>query len=110
MFKLKIIDKPKTLKMKCNIEFPKIILANLQEKEVIPTKETQEIVADRTYDGLSKVIVDPIPDEYIIPSGEIEFTKNGTYDVTDKASTKVNIKEKILGTKTITSKIGRAHV
>ena len=103
MYKLKIYDKPKTIKMKCSATFPPIILANLQEKEVIPTKETQEIVADKTYDGLSKVTVHPIPNEYIVPSGEVEFSQNGTYDVTDKASAKVNIKEKVLGTKTITS-------
>ena len=103
MFKLKIINKPKMIKMKCNIEFPDVVLANLQEKEVIPTKETQVVVADKTYDGLSKVTVQSIPNEYIVPSGEIEFTQNGTYDVTDKASAKVNIKEKVLGTKTITS-------
>lgn len=103
MYKLKIYSKPKPIKMKCSATFPPIILANLQEKEVIPTKEVQEIVADKTYDGLSKVTVQAIPNEYIVPSGEIEFTQNGTYDVTDKASAKVNIKEKVLGTKTITS-------
>ena len=103
MYKLKIYSKPKPIKMKCSATFPPIILANLQEKEVIPTKEVQEIVADKTYDGLSKVTVQLIPNEYIVPSGEIEFTQNGTYDVTDKASAKVNIKEKVLGTKTITS-------
>ena len=103
MYKLKIYSKPKPIKMKCSATFPPIILANLQEKEVIPTKEVQEIVADKTYDGLSKVTVQSIPNEYIVPSGEVEFTQNGTYDVTDKASAKVNIKEKVLGTKTITS-------
>ena len=103
MFKLKLINKPKMIKLKCGFSFPNIVLANLQEKEVIPTKEVQEIVADKTYDGLSKVTVQSIPNEYIVPSGEIEFTQNGTYDVTDKASAKVNIKEKVLGTKTITS-------
>ena len=103
MFKLKLINKPKMIKLKCGFSFPNIVLANLQEKEVIPIKEVQEIVADKTYDGLSKVTVQSIPNEYIVPSGEIEFTQNGTYDVTDKASAKVNIKEKILGTKTITS-------
>ena len=103
MFKLKLINKPKMIKLKCGFSFPNIVLANLQEKEVIPTKEVQEIVADETYDGLSKVTVQSIPNEYIVPSGEIEFTQNGTYDVIDKASAKVNIKEKVLGTKTITS-------
>ena len=103
MFKLKLINKPKMIKLKCGFSFPNIVLANLQEKEVIPTKEVQEIVADKAYDGLSKVTVQSIPNEYIVPSGEIEFTQNGTYDVTDKASAKVNIKEKVLGTKTITT-------
>ena len=103
MFKLKIINKHKMIKMKCNIEFPDVILANLQEKEVVPTKEKQEIVPDKNYDGLSKVTVNPIPNEYIIPSGEIEFTQNGTYDVNDKASAKVNVPEKQLGTKIITT-------
>lgn len=102
MFKLKIINKPKMIKMKCNIEFPDVVLANLQEKEVTPTKETQEIKADQQYDGLSKVVVNAIPSEYIIPSGEIEITANGNYNVTDKASAKVNVPEKKLGTKTIT--------
>ena len=102
MFKLKLINKPKMMKLKCNFTFPNVVLANLQEKEATPTKEIQQIKADQQYDGLSKVGVNPIPNEYIIPSGEIEFTQNGTYDVTDKASAKVNIPEKQLGTKTIT--------
>lgn len=102
MFKLKIIDKPEMFKMKCNFEFPKIPIENLQEKEVNPTTEKQEIVADKEYSALSKVTVNPIPDEYIIPSGEIEITANGNYNVTDKASAKVNVPAKKLGAKTIT--------
>ena len=165
MFKLKIIDKPKMFKLKCDFEFPQIPLDNLQEKEVNPTINIQEIVADKEYSALSKVtvnavtndiddniqannikkdvsilgvtgnvvelkgetkivlptkenqtilpsegkngltsvFVEKIPDEYIIPSGEINISQNGTYDVTDKASANVNIPEKVLGTKTITS-------
>lgn len=101
MLKLKIINKPKMLKIKCNFKFPEVVLANLQEKEIIPTKEKQEVIADSSYDGLSKVIVDKIPNEYIIPQGQIDITKNGTYDVTDKVSAIVNVPEKVLGTKTI---------
>ena len=103
MLKVKLINEKTPLKIKMVAKFPSVVLANLQDKETTPTKETQVVVADKTYDGLSKVTVNPIPNEYIIPSGEIEFTQNGTYNVTDKASAKVNIKEKVLGTKTITT-------
>jgi surface protein len=75
----------------------------MQEKEVIPTKEKQEIVPDKNYDGLSKVIVDKIPDEYIIPTGNIEITKNGIYNVREKETANVNIPVLKLGTKNITS-------
>lgn len=102
MFKLKLINKPKMIKLKCGFSFPNIVLANLQEKETTPTKEMQQIIADQQYDGLSKVTVNPIPDEYIIPSGEIEITANRIYNVTDKASARVSVPEKQLGTKTIT--------
>lgn len=67
MLKLTILNKPKKLLLKCNAKFPDVILANLQEKEITPTKEIQEITPDSTYDGLSKITVDKIPDEYIIP-------------------------------------------
>ena len=103
MFKLKLINKPKMIKLKCGFSFPNIVLANMQEKEVIPTKEQQEIVPDKNYDGLSKVIVDKIPDEYIIPTGNIEIIENGVYNVREKETATVNIPEPKLGTKNITS-------
>ena len=102
MFKLKITNKPKMIKMKCNIEFPDVVLANLQEKEATPTKEKQEIKADQQYDGLSKVVVNAIPDEYIIPEGTRNINQNGDYDVREKATVVVNVPEKVLGSKTIT--------
>lgn len=103
MFKLKLINKPKMIKLKCGFSFPNIVLANLQEKEATPTKEMQQIIADQQYDGLSKVVVNAIPDEYIIPSGEIEINANGIYNVTDKVSARVSVPEKTLTTKTITA-------
>ena len=102
MFKLKITNKPKMIKMKCNIEFPDVVLANLQEKEATPTKERQQIIADQQYDGLSKVVVNAIPDEYIIPEGTRNINQNGDFDVREKATVVVDVPEKVLGSKTIT--------
>ena len=43
-------------------------------------------------DAYSTVVVDvPIPDGYIVPSGELEITENGTHDVTAYASVNVNV-------------------
>ena len=59
-----------------------------ETKEVTPTKETQTITrSDDKY--IESVTVNAIPDNYIEPSGEMEITENGSYDVTDKASVKV---------------------
>ena len=54
--------------------------------------ENGEYVVLDDVDGYSPVIVNvPIPDGYIVPSGELEVTENGTFDVSDKASVKVNV-------------------
>lgn len=102
MFKLKLINKPKMMKLKCNFTFPNMVLANLQEKKATPSEEVQEIIADVPYDGLSKVILDKIPSQYIVPKGEIKIIENGVYNVTEMASAKVDIPEKKLGIKKIT--------
>ena len=61
-----------------------------QAKTATPTKTTQEIVPD-SGKALSKVTVNPIPSEYIIPSGIQNITSNGTHDVTTKATVNVNV-------------------
>jgi len=64
---------------------------NLQSKTATPTKAIQNVVPDNGYDGLSRVTINPIPNEYISPSGAIEITENGTIDVRQYASAEVNV-------------------
>ena len=80
----------------------------LQVKSVTPTTSAQEVTADEGYDGLEKVNVGAIPEEYIIPSGTKNITTNGTHDVTASASVSVNVPVpdgyiQPSGTKTITA-------
>lgn len=67
-----------------------------QEKTVDITENgTVEVTPDDGY-ALSKVTANvsvPIPDGYIKPSGELEITENGEYDITDKASVIVSVEE-----------------
>lgn len=72
--------------------------------EVTPTKDYQNIVPEGEYSGFDEVIVNPIPEEYIIPSGTKEITQNGTFDIAAFASVKVNaIKEKYDGSVVISA-------
>ena len=90
MLKLKIV-KSKPLKLKIKTHFPNIILANLQEKEVEPTKEEQIVEADFGYDGLKQVNVKPIPSEYIKPTGTKEIIENGIHNVKEFENVDVNV-------------------
>lgn len=60
---------------------------------VTPTKGTQTIEPSEDKVGFSEVNVEPIPDDYIIPSGTLQITSNGTYDVSGKANAVVNVEQ-----------------
>ena len=57
---------------------------------VTPTKSTQTVGgADYMMEGA--VTVNPIPSQYIVPSGTLPITQNGTADVTNYASVNVSV-------------------
>lgn len=64
---------------------------NLQSKEATPSKSILNIVADSGFNGLDKVTINPIPDEYIIPTGKIDISSNGDIDVTNFSTASVNV-------------------
>lgn len=74
----------------------------LQTKTVTPTKSQQNVSPDSGYDGLSGVTVNAIPDNYVIPTGTVNITTNGTHDVSGKASVNVNVPGKEEQTKSVT--------
>lgn len=73
--------------------------------EPLAITENGTYTAPNGVDGYSPVSVNvPIPDGYIVPSGELEVTENGTHDVTAYASVNVNVpsEEPLLQEKTVT--------
>ena len=76
----------------------------LQEKIVTPTTGQQVVTADSGYDALIKVTVNPIPSNYIVPSGTKNITSNGTHDVKTYESVSVAVpdRELVLQDKTVT--------
>ena len=62
----------------------------LIDLEATPTKEVQEFNHEGEY-GYDKVKVNPIPDEYIIPNGELNINANGEVDVTTFRMARVGV-------------------
>ena len=59
-------------------------------KTATPGTAAVEVTPDSGYDALAKVTVDPIPSEYIVPSGTKNITANGT-GIDVKAYEKVDV-------------------
>lgn len=62
------------------------------DKTVTPTKSSQIAVESGKY-TTGTIIVDPIPSQYIVPSGTKQINSNGTHDVTEYASAEINVTE-----------------
>ena len=66
----------------------------LQQKTIDPIKSSQDITPDSGYDGLSKVTIRAIPDNYIIPSGTItvdSYSGPVSFDVTNYKELDLNL-------------------
>lgn len=59
-------------------------------KNITPTKASQTVVGSGKY-TTGNIVVDAIPDEYIVPNGTKAVTENGTHDVTTYASVSVDV-------------------
>lgn len=65
---------------------------NNQDKSVTPTELQQTVTYDSGYTGLGTVTVNAIPSQYIVPSGNLVITTNGTnIDIAQYATVSVNV-------------------
>ena len=65
---------------------------NLQAATVTPTEQQQIIEPGHGYEGLSTVTVEPIPEQYVVPTEALDITANeNNIDVRDKAEVNVNV-------------------
>ena len=65
-----------------------------EEQTITPTKDTINVYPSNGK-FLKKVVVNPIPSNYISPTGETSATANGRYDCTEYAWFNVNVPETI---------------
>lgn len=73
----------------------------LDEVNATPSESTQTFTPGTGFAGFDKVIVAPIPSEYVKPEGTLDVTENGTQDVTNYKNVNVNV-EPNLEEKTVT--------
>lgn len=58
--------------------------------EVTPTEETQTLETESLYLE-DDITVNPIPEQYIVPTGTLEITSNNEYDITEYAAVAVDV-------------------
>lgn len=68
----------------------KEIYPPLENLEVVPTKQKQIFKHENSY-GYDNVTINPISDEYIIPSGTLPITENTIYDVREYAKVSASV-------------------
>lgn len=64
---------------------------SLMETSATPTKSQQVLTPPSGIDGFSKLTVEPIPPQFIVPTGSKTITENGTHPVTEFAEVVVDV-------------------
>ena len=64
---------------------------SLQQKTIIPNNYQQIVIPDEGYNALSKVTVEKIPNDYIIPTGTLDIKNNGEYIISNYEKVNVNV-------------------
>lgn len=67
------------------------VILHRQSETVTPDTTTQTVTPTNSYHYLDSVTVDPIPPEYVVPSGTLSITSNGTADCTAYAAVDVAV-------------------
>lgn len=63
----------------------------LQSKSATPKDTEQLIEPNDGYDGLSSVLINPIPSDYVLPQGMTTIYDNGTYDISKYKDVHVSV-------------------